>query len=247
MKILFAGFLISGGCLASEHAHPHWSYSGETAPSHWSELESDFAACSRGHAQSPIDIRHEAVHYAKLPKLVFDYHAVPLKIIDNGHTIQIDYAPGSFLTVGDKRYQLVQFHFHHPSEELLDGKSFEMVAHLVHKDAEGTLAVLAVLLDRGNANPLVQALWAHIPKQKQHEDTFADNINVADLLPKDHSYYSFSGSLTTPPCTEGVSWFVLRHPNSVSPTQVKAFARRYPMNARPVQPVNGREISASQE
>jgi len=249
MKTAFLALLfVCGSCVASEHPHPHWSYSGATDPSKWSTLEPDFATCSKGHAQSPIDIRHEAVHDAKLPPLKFDYQAVPLKIIDNGHSIQIDYAPGSFLTVGDRRFQLVQFHFHHPSEERIDGKGFEMVAHLVHKDAAGKLAVVAVLLDPGAANPLVQTLWTHIPKHKEHEDTLASiRINAADLLPADHSYYSFAGSLTTPPCTEGVSWFVLRHAGSVSTQQVKAFAQHYPMNARPVQPVEGREINASAE
>jgi len=243
MKLACLLLLVCGGCLASEHKH--WSYNGDTDPAHWANLEGDFKTCSTGKNQSPIDIRHEAVHDADLPPLQFAYQPAPLRIIDNGHTIQVIYAPGSFLTVGGKRYELVQFHFHHPSEEKIDGKGHEMVAHLVHKDADGKLAVVAVLLDVGDANALVNTLWAHLPavKEKEMVDAAA-SINVADLLPKDHSYYSFTGSLTTPPCTEGVSWFLLRQPANVSSQQVAEFARHYPMNARPVQPLNGRDIRA---
>jgi len=244
MKLACALLLVCGSCLASEHKH--WSYNGETDPAHWAELEGDFTTCSAGKSQSPIDIRHEAVHDGNLPALGFAYQSVPLSIIDNGHTIQVNYPPGSFLTVGNKQYQLVQFHFHHPAEEKIDGKGFEMVAHLVHKDANGKLAVVAVLFNAGAANGLVNTLWAHLPAVKEHEEVdTAIHINAADLLPKDRSYYSFAGSLTTPPCTEGASWFVLRHAGNVSKPQVAEFSRHYPMNARPVQPLNGRDIRAS--
>ena len=244
MKSRYALLLIAGSCIAAEHAH--WTYSGATGPSKWSTLEEDFGTCASGKAQSPIDIRHDAVHDARLAAIQFSYQPAALKIVDNGHTIQVDYPPGSFITVGDRRYQLVQFHFHHPSEEKIDGRGFDLVAHLVHKDAAGKLAVVAVLFTPGAANPLLDTLWSHAPADANHESApDATRINAADLLPADRSYYSFTGSLTTPPCTEGVSWFVLRHPGSLSSPQVDAFAARYPMNARPVQPLNGRDISAS--
>ncbi|HTT13921.1 MAG TPA: carbonic anhydrase family protein [Burkholderiaceae bacterium] len=245
---LSIGALLSMPILApaAEHDAPHWSYSGKTGPATWGKLEEDFGTCGLGTAQSPIDIHDSAVKKADLPTIQFDYKASPLKIIDNGHTIQVNYAPGSSITVGGKQYELVQFHFHKPSEEKINGKNFAMVAHLVHKDADGKLAVVAVLLSTGHDNPFIKTLWANLPNDKEMEHAVdAVTINVADLLPKDRAYYTFTGSLTTPPCSEGVTWFVLKHPASISKSEVARFGKSYPMNARPVQPVNGREITAS--
>jgi len=244
MKAFLPMLLVAGVCVASENAH-HWSYSGDTAPAKWATLEPDFAACSAGKSQSPVQIVHDAVHDTHQPHIQFAYQPAPLHIIDNGHSIQVNYPPGSFITVGDQKYELLQFHFHHPSEEWIDGRNFDMVAHLVHKDSAGKLAVIAVLLDSGSENPFLKTLWANLPKQKEKESSpAAVTINATDLLPKDRSYYSFMGSLTTPPCTEGVRWFVLRHSGNLSPRQLQTFATLYPMDARPVQPLNGREISA---
>jgi carbonic anhydrase len=231
---------------AAAHGGAHWTYSGKTGPAKWASLEKDFGSCSLGKTQSPIDIRDSAAKKEDLPAIDFDYKPAPLNIIDNGHTIQINYAPGSSITVGDKQYELVQFHFHKPSEEKLNGKNFDMVAHLVHKDADGNLAVVAVLLKKGSASPLVKTLWKNLPKQKGHEVAVdAVTINIADLLPSDRGYYTFAGSLTTPPCSENVTWFVLKHPSSISSDEIARFAKSYPMNARPVQPLNGREVKAS--
>jgi carbonic anhydrase len=183
---------------------------------------------------------------ADLPILKIDYHAVPLNIIDNGHTIQINYAPGSTLTVGDKTYTLKQFHFHHPSEEHVNGKSFPLVAHLVHADADGHLAVIAVLFQPGTANPLIDTLWKNIPAEKEKaQDVPSVSVPAQDLLPSDRGYFTFAGSLTTPPCSEGVTWYVMKSHPSISPEQVAAFAKIYPMNARPIQPVNARKILQS--
>ena len=148
--------------LAEEPAH--WSYKGKTAPSHWGDLEHEFATCSVGKHQSPIDIKPAAVKKADLGAIKFDYKPSTLKMIDNGHTIQINYEAGSTITVGAKQYELVQFHFHRPSEEKIDGKAFDMVVHLVHKNSEGKLAVVAVLVRSGQANPLIETLWSHLPK-----------------------------------------------------------------------------------
>jgi len=230
----------------AQESHPHWSYAGHTGPTHWGTLEKDYSACSSGKTQSPIDIRSDAAKTKDLPAIAFDYKASPLRIIDNGHTIQINYTPGSFIGVGDSRYELVQFHFHRPSEERINGKRYAMVAHLVHKDSEGKLAVVAVLLKAGAANPLIKTLWANLPKEKETESALdAVQINAADLLPKSRAYYTFAGSLTTPPCSEGVTWFVLKHPTSISKDEVARFAKAYPMNARPTQPLHGRALSAS--
>ena len=237
--------LIAGTAAAEGSSH-HWSYKGDTGPSKWGSLEKEYSACARGHLQSPIDIHDDVAKAANLPAINFDYKPAPLRIIDNGHSIQINYAPGSFITVGDKRYELKQFHFHKPSEEKINGKAYPMVAHLVHQDAQEHLAVVAVLLTTGGSNPLIKTAFDNLPKEKEHENAVENaTINAADLLPKNRGYYTFSGSLTTPPCSEGVTWFVLKHPTSVSAEQVATFGKSYPMNARPVQPLHGRHIAAS--
>ena len=229
---------------AAQEAHaPHWAYEGKEGPKEWGTLDSSYAACSVGKTQSPIDIR--GAKKTDLPALNFSYHAVPLRIINNGHTIQVNYAPGSTLSVGEKLYTLQQFHFHHPSEEHVNGKEFPLVAHLVHADAEGHLVVIAVLFELGNANSLIETLWENIPavKEKPHDSSIS--IQAQDLLPNERSYFTYAGSLTTPPCSEGVSWFVLNSHPTISPQQLTAFAKIYPMNARPIQPTNGREILLS--
>ena len=238
--------LVLGSALFAVEEHSHWSYAGATGPAKWGTLEKEYSTCGLGKTQSPIDISDDVAKKTDLPAINFDYKASPLKIIDNGHTIQINYAPGSVITVAGKQYELVQFHFHKPSEEKLNGKSYDMVAHLVHRDQQGALAVVAVLFAANNANPLIKTLWDNLPKKKEIETVVdAVKINVADLLPTNKAYYTFAGSLTTPPCSEGVTWFVLKTPTSISTDEVARFARSYPMNARPVQPLNGREVRAS--
>ena len=182
---------------------------------HWGKLDSSYAACSLGHTQSPIYIAHAKP--ADLPTLKLDYKVIPLDIINNGHTIQVNYTSGSTLTVGDKTYTLKQFHFHHPSEEHVNGKGFPLVAHLVHADADWHLAVVAVLLEQGNANPLIDALWKNIPSERDKpQDIPSVSVNVQDSLPAEHSYLTYAGSLTTPPCSEGVTWYVLKSHAAVS-------------------------------
>ena len=219
----------------------HWTYQGHGGPSEWGSLNPEFAACKLGKLQSPIDIR--GAKAADLPPIKFDYKPSALKIIDNGHTIQVNYAPGSSIDVGGARYELAQFHFHRPSEEKIDGKPFAMVAHLVHRNSAGKLAVVAVLLDKGGASELIDSLWKNIPKEKEKEAAAANvTIDAAKLLPGSKGYYTFQGSLTTPPCSEGVTWFVLRTPLKIADSQIAAFGSIYPLNARPVQPLNGRII-----
>jgi len=230
---------------AAQEAHPpHWAYGGNDGPAEWGKLDSSYAACSSGHTQSPIDIKD--AKKVDLPALKFDYHAVALNIVDNGHTIEVNYAPGSTLTVGEKIYTLKQFHFHHPSEEHVNGKGFPLVAHLVHEDADGHLAVVAVLFEQGKANPLIDTLWKNIPSEKEKpQDIPSVSIQVQGLLPSDSSYFTFAGSLTTPPCSEAVTWYVLQRHSSISREQLAAFAKIYPRDARPIQPTNGREILKS--
>jgi carbonic anhydrase len=242
---VLAGFVLVVGALhAQQHAGPHWTYEGKEGPEHWGDLDKAFATCKLGKTQSPIDIR--APKAADLPPIQFAYQQTPLHIINNGHTIQLNYAAGSFITVGDKKFQLAQFHFHHPSEERVDGKSFAMVAHLVHTAADGSLAVVAVLLDPGPANSEITRAWEHLPVHEGPEQKFDDvQINVAGLLPKDHKYYTFTGSLTTPPCSENVTWFVLSTPTQISQSQADTFGKIYANDARPTQPLNGRTILMS--
>jgi carbonic anhydrase len=224
----------------------HWGYTGKEGADKWGDLKQEFATCKLGKEQSPIDIRDKDAVKSKLDAIKFDYKPSPLKIIDNGHTIQVNYAPGSSITVGGSQYELLQFHFHKPSEEKVNGKAYAMVAHLVHKNKEGKLAVVGVLLDTGKENPTLKTLWSNLPKEKEKE-TAVDkvNIDVATLLPRDRNYYTFAGSLTTPPCSESVTWFVLKSPVQASKAQFDAFGKLYAMNARPVQPLNGRVIKLS--
>lgn len=236
--------LVPMATLAQETQAPHWSYSGQNDPKHWGKLDQHFASCSMGHRQSPIDIKD--AKKADLPALKFDYQPVPLNIIDNGHTVMIAYAPGSTLTVGEKVYTLKQFHFHHPSEEHIKGKGFPLAVHLVHSDDQGHLAVVAVLFEDGAANALIDSLWRSIPKEKEKAvDVASVSVQAQDLLPAHRGYFTFSGSLTTPPCTEGVAWYVLQNHGTVSQDQIAAFAKIYPNDARPIQPTNGRDILES--
>ena len=238
---------VAPGALCAEGEH-HWSYQGSTGPANWAGLESDYKSCGLGKLQSPIDIRDAVARKVDLPAIDFDYKPSPLRIIDNGHTVQVDYAPGSSISVQGKRYELLQFHFHKPSEEKINGKASAMVAHLVHKDRDGNLAVVAVLLETGASSRLIETLWKNVPKQKGKErEVQGVEVNAADLLPANRAvYYTFTGSLTTPPCSEGVTWFVLKSPTPISKDEVARFAQLYPMNARPTQPLNGREIRVSQ-
>jgi len=222
----------------------HWSYGGEAGPAAWGGLKADFNLCSSGKRQSPIDIRDGIT--VDLEPVQFDYRASGFRVLDNGHTVQVNVASGNFINIGGRRYELLQFHFHRPSEERIDGRQFDMVAHLVHKDSDGRLAVVAVLLDRGSIQPLVQTVWNNLPLEKGEEVPARDVIDLNHLLPPDRRYYTYMGSLTTPPCSEGVLWMVMRQPVPVSQSQIDIFAKLYPMNARPLQQAAGRLIKQSQ-
>jgi carbonic anhydrase len=221
----------------------HWSYSGANGPAKWGTLSKEFKDCKVGEAQSPIDIPDEKARKGDLAPLLFNYKPSPLRIIDNGHSIQVNYAPGSFVTIEGKRYELVQFHFHKPGEEKINGKGHDMDAHLVHKGPDGKLMVIAVLIDAGKENKAIKTLWDNLPKEKGKEQVLdAVKINAVDLLPNEKGYYTFAGSLTTPPCSEQVTWYVLKSPVQISADQIARFGRIYPMNARPIQPLHDRDI-----
>ncbi|BCR03247.1 carbonic anhydrase [Desulfuromonas versatilis] len=253
MKKLLIGALIAalscgGMAWASESGghggKPHWGYAGEGAPEHWGEMAPEFAACKDGQSQSPIDISVAEAEDVDLPVIDFSYQATPVKMVNNGHTIQVNYAPGSKITVAGQTYDLKQFHFHTLSENAVDGKLFPLEAHLVHADESGKLAVVGVLFDEGAANSVIEQLWTHMPALP-NSDILVSNetVNVMEMLPESKDYYSWSGSLTTPPCTEGVKWMLLQQPMTVSAEQVKKFSElMHGHNNRPVQLLYGRTL-----
>jgi carbonic anhydrase len=229
--------------------HPKWSYGGALGPQHWPE---DYPDCGRKD-QTPIDIRTSQA--ANLPEIEFHYQPSPLFIENNVHTIQVDFpdtgASANTVTIGGEEYRLTQFHFHQPSEEKLQGRDQDMVVHLVHLRGEGVymrLDVVAVLLKGGAANSLIETLWQHIPKEVSHEPEKIPNVNIDpnELLPKNRGYYTYLGSLTTPPCTEVVTWYILKSPSQLSAQQVETFKKYYSNNVRPVQPLDGRTIRQTQ-
>jgi len=224
---------------AKEKKVAHWSYEGDMGPERWGK---EFPTCAKGKSQSPLDIRGPFVKTRTV--ITTDYKEGPLKMLNNGHTIQVNVPTGSKLRIDSVAYDLLQFHFHRPSEEKIDGKPMAMVVHFVHKNAEGKLAVVGVLLKEGNENPGIKTLWANMPMEEGPEVTPEGvNFNPANLLPREFDFYSYEGSLTTPPCTEGVRFFILKTTVNVAKEQVAAFP--FKRNARPVQELNGREISTN--
>lgn len=224
--------------------HPlHWDYRGEAGPETWGSLRPEFATCASGTRQSPIDIRDGL--RLDLEPIRFDYVPSAIRVIDNGHTVQVNVGSGNSIEVMGRRFELVQFHFHRPSEERVDGRRFDMVVHLVHKDLDGKLAVVAVLLNRGAAQPLIQTVWNNLPLEKGLDQPVRAPVDLNALLPERREYFTYMGSLTTPPCTEGVLWMVMKTPVEVSPEQIGIFSRLYPMNARPLQAAGGRMIKES--
>jgi len=220
-----------------------WSYDGELGPANWSKINVDWAKCGSGTRQAPIDIRDGMK--VDLEQIAFDYHPSSFNVIDNGHTVLVTVGSGNFITVMGRTYELQQFHFHRPSEERINGKGYEMVVHLVHKDLEGHVAMISVLLERGQAQSVIQTVWNNLPLEKGQLVAPTIVLDPGELLPQRRDYYTYMGSLTTPPCTEDVLWMVMKQPVQASPAQMALFSRLYPFNARPVQPSSGRIIKES--
>ena len=214
----------------------HWDYEGEMGPEHWGK---EFPTCGKGKSQAPLNIKgpFEKVRFNVVP----DYKPGPLKIINNGHTIQVNVVPGSKLRIDGKAFDLLQFHFHRPSEEHINGKPSAMVIHFVHKNESGELAVLGVLLQEGNENPGIKTLWSYAPP-KEGPEVAPDNVafNPNNLLPREMEFFHYDGSLTTPPCTEKVKFFILKSQVNISKEQITQFP--FKMNARPIQALNDRKI-----
>ena len=225
----------------------HWAYEGENGPQAWGRLKAEFNLCASGRRQSPISIEEGATLQGPAEPIQFSYVPSNGTVVNNGHTIQVDVQGDNAITVRGSSYRLLQFHFHTPSEEQINFKRYPMVAHLVHRNAEGQLAVVAVLLDLGAASPMVDKVWTYMPLDVGDRVRMPNAmLNLAELLPTDQRYYQFMGSLTTPPCSEGVLWMVLKTPVTVSKAQLKLFTQLYPNNARPIQPVNARPVRDAQ-
>jgi carbonic anhydrase len=219
----------------------HWGYVGEAGPGNWSKIDPKFAMCGLGRNQSPIDLA--GFVEAELKPLKLAYKAGATEIVNNGHTVQVDYAAGSVLSVDGRTFELKQFHFHAPSENRIGGKPFPLEGHLVHADKDGNLAVVAVMFQEGAANALLAKLWEKMPAKAGDKNALPAGLSAAQLLPADRDYYRFNGSLTTPPCSEGVWWLVMKKPASASRAQVEQFSKTLGFaNNRPVQPVNARPV-----
>lgn len=224
-----------------------WDYEGKRGPLVWGKLDPSYRACSQGHEQSPVDIHGAHLNKALQP-IEFHYIAGPITLENNGRTIIAHVAPGSYIIAGGVRYDLVQFHFHHPSEEAVKGKLSDIDVHLLHKSADGKQAVIAVRLneDRGSPNAVMAALWPHLPMVAGKSAKVTDEVDPAGFLPADRGYWTYMGSLTIPPCTEGVRWFVFEDTLTLSRDQLRAFTSIFKMNSRPLQDLHGRRIEANE-
>jgi carbonic anhydrase len=219
----------------------HWGYAGTSGPAHWAQLDPANTACAKGRRQSPIDL-HDFIRVGMRP-LAPAYASDASEIVHNGHTVQVNYAEGSAIAVDGRAFELEQFHFHAPSENTLHGKRYPLEVHLVHADASGKLGVVGVLFDEGAAHPLLEKLWEKMPGKGGDKDALPAGLNAAELLPAKADYFRFSGSLTTPPCSEGVLWMVMKATSSASKAQIDRFTKTIGFaNSRPVQPLNNRPV-----
>ncbi len=237
MNKSLAAIGLSLAMFGSAHA-ANWGYEGNHGPEHWGEFASE---CALGKNQSPINI--QSATQAELAKLQLDYKGKVVALTNNGHTLQTSLEGENSLLVDGKQFTLKQFHFHTPSENHVDGKSYPLEAHYVHADEQGNLAVVAVFFEQGDANPALASLLENIP-EKDNNVTIRAPFDASALIPADKDYYRFNGSLTTPPCSEGVRWLVIQEPQTISATQIEKFEKAMGENNRPVQPLNARMILA---
>lgn len=222
-----------------------WTYYGRRGPSSWGKLDPAYSACSKGKQQSPIDIRG-AKRDPALKPIEFHYISGPVTLVNTGITVRVDVAPGGYIVLNGVRYNLVEFHFHHPAEDLVNGKLSDIQVDLVHKSADCKTAIIGVRLNEGRVNGSLAALWPSLPATPGAKATIQDFFDPLGLLPVDRSYWSYAGSITVPPCTEGVQWIAMQNPTELAQDQLETFANLYPDNARPIQSTHGRKIGASQ-
>lgn len=225
---------------SSTHGDTHWEYEGENGPEYWGALKPEFSACQTGEEQSPIDINRDAKVLTN--HLKFNYQKSLPTIVDNGHTIQVNFPGGSQVAVNGKVYEFKQFHFHSPSEHTINGVSYPLEFHFVHANAKGNLAVLGVMVERGQASDEFNKLITNLPEPGEKESKPEIKLNLTEFYPKMKATYHYPGSLTTPPCSEGVNWNVFKNPIQMSEEQIQKFKDRYFRNNRPTQPLNHRII-----
>jgi len=237
----FVFLLHTAALIAGEGAH--WSYAGDDGPEHWGELSPEFSRCKEGQNQSPVDLVADI--HAELPELVFEYHGTPVNEINNGHTIMLNVLPGNYLSIPEwnKSFELKQGHFHSPSEHTIGGEHSDMEVHLVHADEQGNLTVVGIMIEEGEENPMLNRIWSFMPEQVGETRESPLTVFEAGVLPPTKEYFVYGGSLTTPPCSEGVKWIVLREALTASPEQVARFKERVgEATNRPIQPTNARLI-----
>ena len=243
-KILLGSMVLAGTLFAGVHGS-HWGYTGHASPENWGDLNPEYAECKLGGSQAPINISKEIIVETKgLAPIKFHYTTGASEVVNNGHSIQVNVKPGSFIKIDGKEFELKQFHFHTPSENQIDGKNFPLEAHFVHVAKDGAIAVVAVMFEYGQENKVISRIWKKMPRMAEKKKGCGlPDAMINNLLPKDKAYYRFDGSLTTPPCSEGVRWFVLKEYVPVSKAEVEEFLKtmKHPNN-RPVQPVNARKV-----
>ncbi|MGE0372555.1 MAG: carbonic anhydrase [Gammaproteobacteria bacterium] len=237
---LVSGILFATG-LAWAGDKSHWEYSGHAGPEHWGELSPEFSLCGSGRNQTPIDL--DAMIEAELAPIEFRYQAAGHEVINNGHTIQVNFDSGSGIAIDGRQFDLKQFHFHAPSENHIQGKSYALEGHLVHADKDGNLAVVAVMFEPGAANEVIDQAWKVMPEKAGGKSALGAKVSAEGLLPVQRDYYRFNGSLTTPPCSEGVRWLVMKEAMTASEAQIEQFAHvmHHPTN-RPLQPLFARPV-----
>ena len=243
MSLLAMAILATGCATTTQHSgdNSHWSYTGHEGPESWGTLDPKYSTCDKGVNQSPINLT--GFIESDLPPLYLVYKSGGHEIHNNGHTIQVNYQPGSWFRIDNRVYELKQFHFHSPSENHINDKSYPMEVHLVHADTEGNLAVVAVMFEEGGENETLKKIWSAMPEKTGNKKGLSSVVSVSGLLPGSREYYRFNGSLTTPPCSEGVLWLVMKQPITIAKEQIKQFTdvMNQPTN-RPVQSINARPI-----
>ncbi len=239
---LFLMVFLSSFLFASQDIkNSDWGYSGEISPQYWGDLKDEYSLCKDGKNQSPINISNPVE--AELSDLFQNYPHTALNVTNNGHTIVVNFPDKNELKIDNKVFKLKQFHFHTPSENQIDGKNFPMEIHFVHMSKDKELAVIAVMVKDGKNSATLNKIIKNMPKKSGEKNSLKDfKLNALDLLPKEKDYYRFSGSLTTPPCSEGVRWFVLKDPIEASKEQLVTFNNIMGNNNRPIQPLYARKV-----
>jgi carbonic anhydrase len=241
ISILAVILTLLAACSSKTQDSPHWTYEGEEGPEHWDDLDPSYAICGTGIHQSPIEI--SSTNEKDLPNIVFHYESSQVNIFNNGHTVQVNYDVGSYIELDDVRYDLLQFHYHTPSEHMINGKSFPAEIHLVHENMAKELAVVGVLLQEGTKNSAFEPFINNLPAEKSDVKDAGVKINANDFLPSIQTTFRYNGSLTTPPCSEGVSWLLMTTPVELSSEQLSELESIFEEgNNRPVQPLNNRSL-----